>query len=205
MHADSTVPEDASAPIVRAEYASDEASLAVIHASLVDTVARTRVLGLRAAARRGVLDDALWLKALGDEDAQVRREAIALLSERRVSPRVLDRIQRSLDDDDPLVVDAAAFALGEHPDPSSVEALCRCASHNDARCREAAVAALGAVGDERALATIIAALDDKAPVRRRAVVALANFEGPDVDAALARAREDRDWQVRAAVEALTRD
>jgi hypothetical protein len=42
-------------------------------------------------------------------------------------------------------------------------------------------------------------------VRRRAVVALANVEGPDVDAALARAATDRDWQVRAAVEQLTRD
>jgi hypothetical protein len=34
------------------------------------------------------------------------------------------------------------------------------------------------------------------------VVALANFEGPDVEAALARAREDRDWQVRAAADQL---
>jgi len=51
-------------------------------------------------------------------------------------------------------------------------------------------------------AAVIAALADKAPVRRRAVVALANFEGPDVEAALASAREDRDWQVRAAADQL---
>jgi hypothetical protein len=36
------------------------------------------------------------------------------------------------------------------------------------------------------------------------VLALAPFEGPDVDAALARALEDRDWQVRQAAEDLLR-
>lgn len=164
-----------------------------------------RVLGLRAGARREALDDTDWRRALADADAHVRREALVLASEREVSRDVLALVQACLDDPEPLVVDAAAFALGEHPDTSSVEALCRCATHEDPRCREAAVAALGAIGDERGLATIIAALEDKAPVRRRAVVALANFEGPEVEAALAHASEDRDWQVRAAVEALTRD
>ena len=48
------------------------------------------------------------------------------------------------------------------------------------------MAALGAIGDERGRAAILAALGDKATVRRRAVLALAPFEGPDVDAALGR-------------------
>jgi hypothetical protein len=39
-------------------------------------------------------------------------------------------------------------------------------------------------------------------VRRRAVIALAPFAGPDVDAALAAASQDRDWQVRQAAEDL---
>ena len=43
---------------------------------------------------------------------------------------------------------------------------------------------------------------DKPAVRRRAVVALAAFEGPEVDAALERAKEDRDWQVRQIAEDL---
>jgi hypothetical protein len=34
------------------------------------------------------------------------------------------------------------------------------------------------------------------------VLALAPFEGPEVDAALERARTDRDWQVRQAAEDL---
>jgi len=41
-------------------------------------------------------------------------------------------------------------------------------------------------------------------VRRRAVLALAPFEGPEVDAALTRALDDRDWQVRQAAEDVSR-
>jgi HEAT repeat protein len=67
------------------------------------------------------------------------------------------------------------------------------------------VAALGEIGDERGRHAVLAALDDKPPVRRRAIVALSNFEGPDIDEALRKASEDRDWQVRAAVDQLTRD
>ncbi|HEY9558295.1 MAG TPA: HEAT repeat domain-containing protein, partial [Acidimicrobiales bacterium] len=82
--------------------------------------------------------------------------------------------------------------------------LCRLATgHDDALVREAAVAALGAIGDEAALPTILAATGDKATVRRRAVLALAPFEGPEVDQALERALEDRDWQVRQAAEDLS--
>jgi HEAT repeat protein len=39
-------------------------------------------------------------------------------------------------------------------------------------------------------------------VRRRAVLALAPFDGPEVTAALARAATDPDWQVRQAAEDL---
>ena len=50
---------------------------------------------------------------------------------------------------------------------------------------------------------------DKPAVRRRAVLALAPFLGDDdigrrVDAAIDRALEDRDWQVRQAAEDLRR-
>ena len=50
--------------------------------------------------------------------------------------------------------------------------------HADPLCREAAVAALGAIGDPAGLAAVLAALEDKPAVRRRAAVALAAFEGP---------------------------
>ncbi len=64
------------------------------------------------------------------------------------------------------------------------------------------MAALGSIGDPAGLPAILAATTDKATVRRRAVIALAPFEGPEVDAALERARSDRDWQVRQAAEDL---
>ena len=75
--------------------------------------------------------------------------------------------------------------------------------------RESAVAALGAIGDDRGLAAILAATEDRPAVRRRAVLALAPFVDPDhprageVATALDRARTDRDWQVRQAAEDLT--
>ncbi len=68
--------------------------------------------------------------------------------------------------------------------------------------REAAIAALGAIGDRAGLPAILAGCRDRPPVRRRAVLALAPFTGPEVDAALAEARDDRDWQVRQGAEDL---
>jgi HEAT repeat protein len=100
----------------------------------------------------------------------------------------------------------AAWASGEREPPESgiVEVLAALATgHDDALVREAAVAALGAIGHDGGLPAILAATDDKATVRRRAVLALAPFEGPEVEAALARARDDRDWQVRQAAEDLS--
>jgi HEAT repeat protein len=74
--------------------------------------------------------------------------------------------------------------------------------HDDALVREAAVAALGAIGDPSALPMVLIACDDKPAVRRRAVLALAAFDGEAVEARLRQALEDRDWQTRAAAEQL---
>ncbi|MBL6630630.1 MAG: HEAT repeat domain-containing protein, partial [Ilumatobacteraceae bacterium] len=76
--------------------------------------------------------------------------------------------------------------------------------HDDALVRESAAAALGAIGDERGLPAILAACKDKPAVRRRAVLALAPFDGPEVDAAIDAALTDRDWQVRQSAEDLRR-
>jgi HEAT repeat protein len=110
-----------------------------------------------------------------------------------------------LADADPAVVETTAWALGERGRASApaVEALAELAvDHSDPLCREAAVAALGAIGDPSGLPAILAATKDRPAVRRRAVIALAPFEGPEVDEALRRALEDRDWQVRQAAEDL---
>jgi HEAT repeat protein len=59
------------------------------------------------------------------------------------------------------------------------------------------------VGDARGLPAILDACRDRPPIRRRAVLALAPFDGPEVDAALAAALTDADWQVRQAADDLT--
>jgi HEAT repeat protein len=111
-------------------------------------------------------------------------------------------------DDDPLVAETAAWALGEmawtgRTRARVVRVLATAArSHADPLVRESAVAALGAVGDARGLPAILDACGDRPPIRRRAVLALAPFDGPEVDAALAAARTDADWQVRQAAEDL---
>ncbi|NLD75059.1 MAG: HEAT repeat domain-containing protein, partial [Acidimicrobiales bacterium] len=92
------------------------------------------------------------------------------------------------------------------PEAGSVEALATLAIEaDDSLIRESAVAALGSLGDPAGLNAILNATEDKATVRRRAVIALAPFEGPEVDAALERALTDRDWQVRQAAEDLGAD
>jgi HEAT repeat protein len=195
------------AALVRAGFDNGAASAALIEGQLTSTEPRARVLALRAAAQRQLLDEAAWRRAICDESAEVRRDALTLYAYDGPEDDALrTAVIGALEDPDALVVDAAAFALGEHLAVDALDALVRVAGqHSDARCREAAIAALGSLGDDRGRAAIIAALDDKAPVRRRAVVALANFEGPGVEAALARAREDRDWQVRASADQLGDD
>ncbi len=206
MHDDLTLPDTSDESLLRAAFATDESSLAFLETTLGADQPRQRVLALRGLARRDAITPILWLSALQDSDVDVRREALTLIAQSSPDDDLLPLVRAALADDDALVVDAAAFALGEFVDEGAVEELCRvAASHEDARCRESAIAALGAIGDDRARAVIIGALDDKPPVRRRAIVALANYEGPDIEAALERASEDRDWQVRAAVSQLGRE
>lgn len=152
-----------------------------------------------------------WTAATRDPAAAVRRRAAELapaLAARRRSrhPGTEQRLVDLLDDGDVTVVEAAAWALGELDDaasPTAVAALANVVTtHTDALAREAAVAALGAIGDDAGLAAVLAACRDKPAVRRRAVLALAPFDGPAVDAAIAAALEDRDWQVRQAAEDL---
>ncbi len=117
---------------------------------------------------------------------------------------------RLLDDPDDRVVEVAAFACGELPrgyDDTAwrqrVGALAATATeHHDSRCREAAVAALGALGDPSGLPAVLAGCRDRPNVRRRAVLALASFEGTEVTGMLEELTADRDLQVRQAAEDL---
>jgi HEAT repeat protein len=203
---ESTLPDEVDDLLLAAGYRDDASLDDFILAHLGDDVPRRRILALRAARRREIVTDDEWRAALVDSDVDVRREALTLIAGAPVADDSLFALLiEALSDDDALVVDGAAFALGEHLHSPALEGLIGVASeHEDARCRESAIAALGAIGDDRARPVILAALEDKPAVRRRAIVALANFEGPDIEAALARASEDRDWQVRAAVDQLGR-
>jgi HEAT repeat protein len=170
--------------------------------------AQVRIAVLNAKSRLSALTVSEVLRGLNDHDARVRRRALELSSTvtgRGVKTTLIDGLINALSDEDPLVVDGACWAIGERQAAQALEPLCDLArNHSDPRCREAAVAALGAIGDEAGLATIILCLDDKPNIRRRVVVALASFEGEAVDQALDRCRVDHDWQVRQAVEMLER-
>jgi HEAT repeat protein len=169
---------------------------------LHDPEGDVRATSLGALLRMGRLDVADVVAAFADPAPAVRRRACEISATLAVPG-----LDQMLDDSDPLVVEAACFALGERGADAggdAVGALGRVATgHRDPLCREAAVAALGAIGDQAGLDAILAGLEDKPAVRRRAVLALAPFDGPVVDAALARARTDRDWQVRQAAEDLS--
>ncbi len=162
---------------------------------------------LRAAALGGLLRaDRLSTERLGaafdDPSPIVARRALELTARHLAGPDLAGAVSRFLGGDAELA-ELAAFVLGELEvgDPSIVEALeAQALHHDDALARESAVAALGALHSGKS--TILAALADKATVRRRAVIALAPFDGPDVEAALTAALDDRDWQVRQAAEDL---
>jgi HEAT repeat protein len=198
--------------------------------------ARVREVAVGALARAGALDAQELAAAIGsDPGPGVRRRACDVAATFVHDGGVAAALRRALCDTDPLVVEAACWALGElytAPAPDGVpgepagggertgaddereardapdlgavvESLAVTArTHDDARAREAAVAALGSIGDARGLGAVLDALGDRPAVRRRAVVALAAFEGEAVGAALRRSAEDRDWQVREVAEIL---
>lgn len=205
-----------------AALAGHEGNEARARQLLGDDDADVRATALRALARVGLLTPADLQRAAEDPAPAARRGAADIIAtdDRNLSladgvvPHLLASL---LDDADPAVVEITAWAAGEWigrmleaglapPTPDLVTRLSRVTiDHPDALCREAAVAALGAIGDDATLDTILAATHDKATVRRRAVIALAPFDGDEVTAALERARADRDWQVRQAAEDLLAD
>ena len=164
---------------------------------------------LGALARLGALTVSDLARALTAGPVAVRRRATdAALSVRGRGSRstLYSLLRESLGDPDPLVVVGAAWFLAERRVAAAVPALATTArAHDDVRCREAAVAALGAIGDPAGLPAVIGALDDKPTVRRRATVALAGFDDARVEPALRRAAQDRDWQVRQAADELMED
>ncbi|MGH9287398.1 MAG: HEAT repeat domain-containing protein [Acidimicrobiales bacterium] len=172
---------------------------------LTDPAPSVRATALGALARAGSLAGADLVAALADPSPVMRARAAELAA--GIAGTADPALAAVLGDPDAAVVEAAAWASGERQPPESgiVAALAAVTTgHDDPLCREAAVASLGAIGDPAGLSAILAATTDRPAVRRRAVLALAPFHGPEVDAALERALTDRDWQVRQAAEDVSR-
>ena len=172
-------------------------------AGLTADVGEIRATALGALERLGRLEDDQIVAALADPELTVRRRAAEVAA---THPDV--DLVGALHDADDRVIEVAAWSCGEHESrrDAIVERLLHLAVESaEPLVRESAVAALGAIGDERGVATIIAACTDKPAVRRRAVLALSPFLGnSEVEATIDRALEDRDWQVRQAAEDLRR-
>jgi HEAT repeat protein len=185
-----------------AVLAGHEGDLATARRLLDDPDGGVRERALGAVARAGGIDAELLDRAAHDPDARVRRRVAELVAAGHGDPEPLGRL---LGEAVPTLAEMAAWAAGERSSEALLDRLSDLArGHEDALVREAAVAALGAIGDPGSLPVVLSALDDRATVRRRAVIALAAFEGPEVDRALEAARDDRDWQVRQVAEDLLR-
>ena len=193
-----STPDTASGRRRQVALAGHLGDRATAEAALDDTDDSIRELAIGALERLGALDDDQLVSLANDPSIRVRRRVAELLaSHTAVDPG------RSLHDDDPTVVEVAAWAMGEREnveDPVLERLIELAVEARDPLVRESAAAALGAIGDPRGLPAILTACDDKPAVRRRAVLALAPFDGPEVEAAIDRALEDRDWQVRQSAE-----
>lgn len=185
--------------VIVAGHSGDSAT-ALAHLDDSDSTVRTAALG--ALDRLGELTPAHVTNAFADASPAVRRRAAEL-----AGTRVGISLMALLGDDDPTVIEVAAWACGEQEqvDDGVLGRLIELTTQSqEPLIREAGAAALGAIGDQRGLSAILTACVDKPNIRRRAVLALAPFDGPSVEAALEQALQDRDWQVRQAAEDLRR-
>ena len=161
-----------------------------------------RATALRVLDNEGKLEKGIVERSLSDSAFKVRSALAYLLSTNRDIPAM-----KFLLDEDAEIVEIACWGIGERGDTSAevldvLQSITE--SHSDSLCRESAVAALGALGNRNALGSILKAVEDIATVRRRAVLALAPFDGPEVEMAITKALEDRDWQVRQAAEDISK-
>lgn len=170
-------------------------------AHLTAESAEVRRLAVAACRRLG----AAIIGVLGeivehDPDEHVRAEAVEVLG--TFGSSAFAAVAAATGDDSTRVLEAVATALGEIADPRAMPWLLQTIeSDTDPLIREAAIAATGALGDKQALPILLDIVRTGRPqLRRRAVVALTAFDGPEVEAAFAAARLDRNPMVREVAE-----
>lgn len=145
----------------------------------------------------------LLVRSLATGDAVLRKAAVRALVRLgpSVGPQVLEMLERS---DDPKARRAAIRVLGEIKEQAAVTLLTEVEGIN----RDAAVWALGRIGNPQALQPLLKDLsDEKWSVRRQAAQALGNLEDAGAVSALRRTLDDpeavvREWAARS-LETLT--
>ena len=184
-------------------------NLDAAHGALADLDPVARQLALGALARLDALTEHDVRQAMADTNPAVRRRAVEL----SVPFADIDLFD-ALHDADNTVTEVAAWACGERasvPAATLHRLVALATDANDPLVREAAVAALGAVGEhltgaeaDAAAVAVLRSTTDKPAIRRRSMLALAAFTHPGVEQALRDGARDRDWQVRQAAEDMLR-
>ena len=165
----------------------------VVVIALDDHCERVRAAAISAMVRMGMADNPIVAKALGDSAIEVR------LAGARAAKSLLDfpLIPYLKSEQDPLVLEAIIFAVGERGETEAFDELCSIAlKHPDALCREAAIAAFANFQNEASMSVLQVAALDKAPIRRRVAIALAGLEDTQASELLKKLSKDRDWQTR---------
>ena len=192
--------------------ASTAAERRELGVALRDDAGRPRPRGRAGRARAG-RPRSVTPRPCGDAPHTIptRRCAAARPSSRPRSARrsPARTLLALLADDDAWVAEAAAFALGEHPRRGRHASPRSRARRRDATtirwCARPRSPRSARSGDPSTLPRVLAACDDKPAIRRRAVLALAAFEGPRSRRVCAPRSTDPDWQVRQAAEDLLGD
>jgi HEAT repeat protein len=200
------MPSDTAA-LTAVILAGHRGDMATALAAVQSTDPHLRAAAIGALTRCNALNADLLAPLLCDPDPRVRRRAAQAAA---MFPG-LD-LSAVISDEDPIVAEMAIWACGEQEQVTDATLSLIITAATEAAeplVREAAAAALGAIGDPRGLPAILAACKDKPAVRRRAVLALAPFIDTEdheiVVIALNAALSDRDWQVRQAAEDIAPD
>lgn len=213
-HSPDTVPgaadQEHCISVIAAGFGEDAATLEFLRSALDDPSDAIRCVALGGLGRRGALSSQLAVAGLSDESPRVRQRAAQLVSliseEGHPTAALRQALRANLHDPVPLCTITALEAIGSIGDSEAVAEIIEVIrTTGDPLVHEEAIATLAALGDRRGLPMVLAATEGRPPLRRRSVAALGAFEGPEVEEALDRLSNDRDWQVRQAVAMLRRE